>query len=101
MNQKILNLLGLSYRARKCTIGEEAVLQEIKNRKAKLVLLSLDTSEGTRKRIEDKCTHYSVPIRYAEDRYQLGHAFGKHERVVAAIIETGFANKIIRMFDEN
>ncbi|NGP44090.1 YlxQ family RNA-binding protein [Bacillaceae bacterium SIJ1] len=101
MNKRIGDLLGLAFRANRCVTGEEQVLSEIKQKRARLVVLSKDTSETTLKRIQDKCNYYSVPIRYVETRYELGHAFGKHERVVAAIIEPGFAEKMLSLFDEN
>lgn len=101
MNQeKWMTLLGLANRARKIISGEELVLREIKNKKAKLVILSNDASFNTSKKVRDKCTYYQVPFRFVQSRVQLGHAIGKEERVVVAILEEGFAKKLTSLLDE-
>ncbi|MGM9928821.1 MAG: YlxQ family RNA-binding protein [Bacillus sp. (in: firmicutes)] len=95
MNQpKWASLLGLAYRARKVITGEELVIKEVRSGKAKLVLLSSDASSNTEKKITDKCSYYNVPIMKVENREQLGHAIGKDERVVLAVLDDGFAKKL-------
>ena len=86
-------VLGLANRARKIISGEELVLKEVRSGKAKLVLLSEDASVNTTKRITDKTTYYNVPMRKVENRQQLGHAIGRDERVVVAVLDEGFAKK--------
>ncbi|WP_027408726.1 YlxQ family RNA-binding protein [Anoxybacteroides tepidamans] len=98
-NKQWASLLGLANRARKIVSGEELVIKEIRSGRAKLVILSEDASINTRKKIQDKCTSYEVPLRQAADRYMLGQAIGKDARVVVAVIDEGFANKLMTMFD--
>ena len=86
-------VLGLANRARKIISGEELVLKEVRSGKAKLVLLSEDASVNTTKRITDKTTYYNVPMRKVENRQQLGHAIGRDERVVVAVLDEGFAKR--------
>lgn len=88
------SLLGLANRARKVISGEELVVKEVRNGKAKLVLLSSDASSNTEKKITDKCKFYNVPLKKVESREQLGHAIGKDHRVVIAVLDSGFANKL-------
>ena len=88
------SLLGLAYRARKVITGEELVIKEVRSGKAKLVLLSNDASANTEKKITDKCSYYNVPIEKVTNREQLGHAIGKDERVVLAVLDHGFAKKL-------
>lgn len=88
------SLLGLAYRARKVITGEELVIKEVRSGKAKLVLLSNDASANTEKKITDKCSYYNVPIEKVANREQLGHAIGKDERVVLAVLDEGFAKKL-------
>ena len=85
------SFLGLANRARKIISGEELVLKEVRSGNAKLVLLSEDASVNTTKRITDKTTYYNVPMRKVENRQQLGHAIGRDERVVVAVLDVGFA----------
>jgi len=101
MKNKWPSLLGLATRARKVVSGEELVVKEIRSGRAKLVILSDDASTNTRKKIEDKCTSYEIPLRYAPDRYMLGQAIGKDARVVVAVIDDGFAQTLMTLFDES
>ncbi|WP_017753798.1 YlxQ family RNA-binding protein [Calidifontibacillus oryziterrae] len=94
-----ITLLGLINRAGQLTSGEELVLKEIKKGKAKLVLLSSDASYNTSKKITDKCLYYKIPLKKVKDRYMLGQAIGKEARVVVAILENGFANKLAELLD--
>jgi ribosomal protein L7Ae-like RNA K-turn-binding protein len=98
-NKQWTSLLGLANRARKVISGEELVVKEIRSGRAKLVLLSEDASANTIKKIHDKCSSYNVPLRKVTDRYTLGQAIGKEARVVVAITEQGFAQKLMTMLD--
>jgi ribosomal protein L7Ae-like RNA K-turn-binding protein len=94
-----MSLLGLANRARKIISGEELSVKEIRNGKAKLVLLAADASANTTKKITDKCNSYQVPLKMVENRHLLGQAIGKEARVVVAVIEDGFAKKLITLLD--
>ncbi|MEH7301868.1 YlxQ family RNA-binding protein [Neobacillus drentensis] len=94
-----MSLLGLANRARKIISGEELALKEIRNGKAKLVLLAADASANTTKKITDKCNSYNVPLKMVEDRDLLGQAIGKEARVVVAVLDVGFAKKLVTLLD--
>jgi ribosomal protein L7Ae-like RNA K-turn-binding protein len=99
MNQKWMSLLGLANRARKVVSGEELVIKEVRQNRAKLVLLALDASSNTSKKVIDKCKHYNVPVKMVPNREVLGKAIGKQERVTVAIVEQGFAKKLSELLD--
>ncbi|WP_138414759.1 YlxQ family RNA-binding protein [Aquibacillus sediminis] len=101
MSKGYLNLIGLAYRAKKCTLGEESIIRDIQKRKAKLVLLASDTGPQTRKKIVDKCSYYQIPLRIVDDRDTISQAIGKTGRVAVAILDTGFATKITSLLDES
>lgn len=94
-----MSLLGLANRARKITTGEELSVKEIRSGKAKLILLSKDASANTSKKITDKCNSYNIPCRLVENRFLLGKAIGKEARVVVAVMDTGFAKKLVTLLD--
>lgn len=94
-----MSLLGLANRARKITSGEELTVKEIRNGKAKLVLLSADASANTAKKITDKCKSYEIPYKIVENRHLLGQAIGKDARVVVAVLDDGFAKKMVMLLD--
>lgn len=99
--QKILQLLGLATRARKVITGEELVVSEVRSGKARLVMVAEDASQNTKKKLRDKCHTYKIDFREFSNRYELGHAIGKEQRVVIAIMDSGFAKKMVSLLDEN
>jgi ribosomal protein L7Ae-like RNA K-turn-binding protein len=94
------SLLGLAARARKIVTGEELVVKEIQRRTVKLVLLSKDASANTEKKITDKCSYYRIPIRFVDNRYELGKAIGKEARVIIGVMDEGFASKLNTLLEE-
>lgn len=95
MKNNYLNILGLAYRAGKCSLGEDAILRDVRSEKAKLVLLANDIGPQTRKKMTDKCKYYEIPlIVVEEDREVLSNSIGKSHRVAIAILDAGFAKKI-------
>lgn len=95
MNNKYLNLLGIAFRAGKCSLGEDQVLRDVRSGKAKLVLLANDTGHQTKKKLTDKSKFYKVPlIIVEEDRETLSNAIGKSHNVAIAILDAGFAKKL-------
>jgi ribosomal protein L7Ae-like RNA K-turn-binding protein len=93
-------MIGLAFRAGKCTIGEEAIVQDIKRKKIKLLIIANDVSPNTLKKFTDKCNHYNVPFFVTDSREVLSNAIGKSGRVAIGITDTGFANKITSMLDQ-
>lgn len=93
-----LNILGLAYRARKCSTGENVIIEDIRTKKVKLLIIACDISDGTRKKLIDKCITFHVPyMEVDEDRYTIAQAIGKNDRVAIAILDDGFAKKIITL----
>ncbi|KAB7668679.1 YlxQ family RNA-binding protein [Bacillus sp. B1-b2] len=100
MNEnKWMSLLGLANRARKIISGEELSVKEIRSGNAKLILLSEDASHNTTKKITDKCNSYKVPVKLVPNREMLGKAIGKEQRVVVAVLDNGFAKKLLTLLD--
>ncbi|HLQ73833.1 MAG TPA: YlxQ family RNA-binding protein [Bacillota bacterium] len=91
---KYLNLVGLAFRAKKCSIGEEQIVRDIQHKQAKLVLIAEDIGKSTFKKITDKCKTYEVPYVTVDSRDVLSHAIGQTGRVAVAILDEGFAKKL-------
>ncbi|MGG0738039.1 YlxQ family RNA-binding protein [Niallia taxi] len=98
-NNQWMSLLGLANRARKITSGEELTVKEIRSGNAKLILLSEDASQNTAKKIMDKSNSYNVPVKMVPDREMLGQSIGKEARVVVAVLDNGFAKKLLTLLD--
>ncbi|SEP58435.1 L7Ae/L30e/S12e/Gadd45 family ribosomal protein [Piscibacillus halophilus] len=97
---KYLNLLGLAFRAKKVSLGEENIIQDIRSKQATLVLIASDASENTKKKLTDKCQSYEVPYRVVGTRDEISHALGKHDRVAAAIKDEGFTKKFLQLIND-
>ncbi|WP_412990195.1 L7Ae/L30e/S12e/Gadd45 family ribosomal protein [Pediococcus siamensis] len=94
--QRFINLLGLAQRAGKLITGEAQVLQSIRGQKAKLVVISTDIGQATRKKISDKCTTYQVSLLTFMDRNVLSQAIGQ-PRTAVAIEDQGFAKALLKL----
>lgn len=92
--QRVLQLLGLVYRARKCSHGIDLVIEHIQKNRTHYVLIAKDVKDRTKKKLIDKCNTYQVPFKEIADRKSLGNAIGKEERAAIGILDEGFARKI-------
>ncbi len=99
--QAILNFLGLANRAMKIASGEETVLKKIQSREAVLVIIAEDASIQTQKMFIDKCTYYQVDYTIFASKDRLGYAIGKSPRSACAVIDKGFAKKLLSMIEQN
>ena len=89
---KILNLLGLAYRAHKTVLGEQ-VLKRIGN--VKLLILASDISEKSRERYLKKCHYYRIDSMEDFNSVELSQALGKENVKVIGIIDEGFKKTIL------
>lgn len=92
---KVLAYLGLATRAGKAVSGEFSVEKSVRQHRAKLVLVSSEASENSRKNYRSICTCHKVPLYFHGSREQLGAACGKAFRVAAAIEDEGLAKAAI------
>lgn len=100
IKQKQLNLLGLAQRASKLQSGEEIVLNEIRKGTAQLVLVANDSSENTKKKIEDKCRYYNVALFTDFTTVEMSQALGK-KRSIIAICDRGFALSFQKLIEQS
>lgn len=75
--EKILNNLGLCFRSGNLIIGEEAVVNAIRDGKVCYVFLANDTGPNTKKKILDKAQFYGVELNTDFDSLSLSQALGK------------------------
>lgn len=100
-NQKILNLIGLATKAGKTVSGEFSVEKAVRNGKSRLVIVSEEASDNTRKKFNDMCTYYNVPIYYMGSKETLGHAMGKQMRASLAVLDAGLAAALVKQMNVN
>ncbi|MCI8863988.1 MAG: 50S ribosomal protein L7ae [Lachnospiraceae bacterium] len=98
--QKVLGLVGLAMKAGKAASGEFMAEKAVKSGKARLVVVSVEASDNTKKMFTNMCTYYKVPICYFGGKGELGHAMGKEERASLAIVDEGFAKAIVKQMNK-
>ena len=94
---KVLSYIGLATRARKSVSCEFSVENSV--RKAKLVVVSEEASENTKKKIRSLCEYYKVPLYVACSSAELGSACGKEFRMSVAVEDEGLAAAAIRVLE--
>ena len=96
MNGKFLNLLGLCMRAGKLLSGEKAVIQAVRAGGVCAVVLDRAAAKNAEKAVTDACAWHEVPLILAPQN-ELGYAIGKPGRMVAAITDPSFADRILQL----
>ena len=99
---KLLNAFGLAKRAGKCVVGTEMCVENIRNKKAKLVIAASDLSANTVKRLVDSCSFHGVDLIFANvDKAELGRRLGKNNGTSsAAMLDEGFVNICRKIYNE-
>lgn len=102
MTDNLRGILGLCRRAGKMSIGHDATVSSIKNRKAFLSITCRDTSERLKKEIADECEFQNRNIPYIDaefDMKELSLCIGTRAGVIS-IDDRGFANKLITILSQ-
>ena len=98
-SNKTMGLIGLATKAGKTAGGEFLTEREVKSGRAALVIVAEDASENTKKKFQNMCEYYKVPIRFYGDKDTLGHAMGKQFRASLAVLDEGLAKGIRKHMD--
>lgn len=93
---KVLSLLGLAKKAGKVASGEFSTEAAVKSQKACMVIVSEEASWNTRKKFQDMCAWYHVPIFLYGGKEELGRCIGQELRASIAVTDPGFSEAIQR-----
>lgn len=81
-------------KAGKVASGEFSAEKAVKEGRACLVLVSKEASGNTKKKFQNMCTYYQVPIRFLGSKAELGSAIGRELRASLAVTDAGLADAI-------
>ena len=98
---KVLSLISLATKAGKTVSGEFSTEKEVKSGRAAAVIVAKDASDNTKKKFQNMCDFYQVPIYFYADKDTLGHAMGKEFRASLAVLDTGFAEGMKKAMNTN
>ena len=97
---KVLSLVGLATKAGKTASGEFSTEKAVKEGKACMVIVSSESSENTKKKFENMCNYYRVPIYFYGTKEELGAAMGKEFRASLAVTDRGLADAIKKQIEQ-
>ena len=91
MKKNTLGVIGLAARARGIVIGTNQVLEAIRNKKAKLVIIASDVSDNTLKNLTDKSAYYKTDAERTDiTTEELGRAVGHSNTAAIAFTNENF-----------
>ena len=96
---KALSMISLATKAGKTVSGEFSTEKSVKEGTGFLVIVAENASENTKKKFQNMCDFYEVPIYFYGDKDTLGHAMGKEFRASLAVTDHGFAKGIMKHLD--
>ena len=101
--KRALGMLGLAMKAGKVVIGTEQVIAFLQKKKLKLVLVSGNASDGTKKKIGFKCEFYKIPaLELTTSTDELGRLLGKtYAPAVVGITDENFSNTITNLLQDD
>lgn len=98
-NQKILNLIGLATRARKVTLGQDAVFAKLPHENHKILFLASDAGNNTKKKVHNKANTYNAILVERFNSDELSKAVGKTNRRIVLVTDRGFISKMKEYLD--
>ena len=89
---KVLQNIGLAYKARKTILGEEVLdrFEEIK-----LLIIASDISEKSKERYLKKCHYYNVNYIDNYNSADISKSLGKCNIKIVGLIDEGFVRTIL------
>ncbi len=97
--QKVINLLGLAQRAGKLISGTETILDELKRKRVKAVIMANDIQDNTAEKVNLATKKDNIPLITAFSAAEISHAIGK-KRKVLGLTDVGFAKTLIKKINE-
>lgn len=86
---KCYGMLGIATKAGKLVSGTDAVVDSLKKKQAKLVIVAEDASDKTKKEINFLCSKakFNIPLVIFGNIDENSHAIGKRNRAIIAILD--------------
>lgn len=89
--QTIYKNIGFIYKAQKLLIGADLIVENIRKRKVKIVLVSMNASSKTIKNIQNKCQYYKIELILLNDyENNLSKIFKNKKVKVMAVSDSNF-----------
>ncbi len=95
---KIFNQLGLAFAAKKIVLGTDNIVENMRNKKIKLIILGSTSSIATQKLVQDKAKTYGVDVLLVmeNEKKNISKSLGKNSIKVVGIKDAGFAKMMLK-----
>lgn len=100
MINKIYSMLGLAMKAGKVVCGTDVCIENVKSKKAFLVVVANDASDNTKEKLKRICEQRKVKFVYFGNKFSLSAAAGKVDKAIYAVLDKGFSEKILQLVEE-
>ncbi len=98
---KLINTLGLAYRASKISLGTELILEEIKQNKTVCIFSALDESSDSFRKLKNKLDYYKIPLYLYLSKDDLAKITGKKGVSVISLNDKGFYSLVLKYEKED
>lgn len=91
-------MLSLCMRAGRLALGYGRTETAVRGGETRLIIVSSDASENTKKKFSDMAAYRSLPIIFVSDRETIGRAVGREFAVICAVTDRGFADRLYELY---
>ncbi|MBR3057342.1 MAG: ribosomal L7Ae/L30e/S12e/Gadd45 family protein [Clostridiales bacterium] len=98
--ERILSTIGLAYRASLLTSGYDSIELALHQGAVELLIVAEDGSLKQREKLMRIAKEEDAKTRTFGTSEELGNAIGKDVRIAIAILDPGFADKLMKLIDE-
>jgi ribosomal protein L7Ae-like RNA K-turn-binding protein len=95
------SFLGLIQKSGNLVSGSDVVEMEIKKKKCKLLIISMDASDNTREKFEKLARLYNVNYVTFGNKEEIGISIGKSSRSILSIKDENFAKGFLNKIGKN
>ena len=99
INNGMLGLIGLAMKAGKVCFGADSVEENISKKKVKLLIISEESSDRTKKKFIEICDKNNIPVIIDGKIDILSKTIGKNNKAIIGIKDKNFANSIQKKYD--
>ena len=97
---KVCTYLGFAKKSGNLFMGAETCIINMKKGKVKLLIITKDSAENSKKKLVSSAEKYNVPYRVFGETDVLSHAAGSPGRTSFAIVDENFAKVLMENIDK-
>lgn len=99
-SDRFLSFLGITKKSGNLREGYNKCEEAVKFNKAKLIILSEDTSSNTKDKFNTYCNRYSIDVIEGYSKEELGRALGREEINVICVLDVKMSKRLMELWNE-